>query len=115
MKHKTTELAGAMLDAAVIAALGMTDDDAAGVGLGCPDWRQRFKPSSSWAHGGPIIERERISVLRDALDAEDRWVAGSQFWIEGGFDGVMEFGPTPLIAAMRAFVASKLGDQVELP
>lgn len=24
-------------------------------------------------------------------------------------------GPTPLIAAMRAFVADKLGDEVELP
>ena len=25
------------------------------------------------------------------------------------------FGPTPLIAAMRCFVASKLGDEVEVP
>jgi hypothetical protein len=25
------------------------------------------------------------------------------------------YGPTPLIAAMRCYVASKLGDEVELP
>lgn len=25
------------------------------------------------------------------------------------------YGPTPLIAAMRCFVASKLGDEVEVP
>jgi hypothetical protein len=27
----------------------------------------------------------------------------------------LHFGPTPLVAAMRAFVASKLGEEVELP
>ena len=27
----------------------------------------------------------------------------------------MQFGPTPLIAAMRCYVASKLGDEVEVP
>jgi hypothetical protein len=26
-----------------------------------------------------------------------------------------EHGPTPLIAAMRCFVASKLGDEIEIP
>ena len=27
----------------------------------------------------------------------------------------MQNGPTPLIAAMRCYVASKLGDEVEVP
>jgi hypothetical protein len=27
----------------------------------------------------------------------------------------MEFAPTPLIAAMRCYVASKMGDEIELP
>lgn len=27
----------------------------------------------------------------------------------------MRYGPTPLIAAMRCYVASKLGDEVEIP
>jgi hypothetical protein len=27
----------------------------------------------------------------------------------------IEYGPTPLIAAMRCYVAAKLGDTVEIP
>lgn len=67
--------------------------------------------STDWAQGGPIIER-KIHCLnwREVLDApnESYWVAE--------IDGVcQEYGPTPLIAAMRCYVASKLGDTAEVP
>lgn len=126
MKHKTSTLEGPLLDAAVAKAEGYGELEGLKVYIDCC-WVAElnehdqyiqdipFEPSSDWNIGGPIIQREKISVVRDALDAEDRWTAGAKFWIEGGFDEIMEFGPTPLIAAMRAFVASKLGDEVELP
>lgn len=65
--------------------------------------------STDWAHGGPIIEREGIQ-LRCGLGG---WVAlpyDSAFSEEA-----YQEGDTPLIAAMRCYVASKLGDEVELP
>ena len=65
--------------------------------------------SSDWAQGGPIIEREGINLraLSGALWEAETWSAeGGQYLLDG---------PTPLIAAMRCYVASKLGDQVEVP
>ena len=64
-------------------------------------------PSTNWAQGGPIIEREKIAT--QFWVSEDAWEA----LIKGGF--FASYGPTPLIAAMRAYVASKLGDEVEVP
>lgn len=62
------------------------------------------KFSSDWASGGPLIEREGICTVRD--DAASPWGAG--------IPGIaFADGPTPLMAAMRAYVASKFGDEVE--
>jgi hypothetical protein len=37
-------------------------------------------------------------------------------WIEVGEKAhKVVYGPTPLIAAMRCFVSSRLGDEVEIP
>lgn len=65
-------------------------------------------PSKMWDQGGPIIEREKIGVWPPDLE-HPYWTAGKE--------GVMQAltGPTPLIAAMRCYVASKLGDEVEVP
>lgn len=63
-----------------------------------------WRPSRAWEHGGPIIERERIELRNDA----------SGGWNCMG-NGCYGDGPTPLIAAMRAYVASKVGAEVELP
>jgi hypothetical protein len=60
--------------------------------------------SSDWAVGGPIIEREKIQILPRNAD----WVA-----VRYG-PGKAITGPTPLVAAMRCFIASKLGDEVEV-
>jgi len=64
-----------------------------------------YTPSTNWAQGGPIIERERMEFDFD----EDTQMF---FAYDGVYAGV---GPTHLIAAMRCYVASKLGDEVEIP
>ena len=68
--------------------------------------------STDWAQGGPIIEREGINL--DSYAKNPKWSA----WTpapdrESG--EAQAYGSTPLIAAMRCYVASKLGDEVELP
>jgi hypothetical protein len=73
---------------------------------------QQFQYSTDWSQGGPLIERERIELRYHAVV-----VAG--IWYRDGI-GIDEcthkaIGPTPLIAAMRCFVISKLGEEVEVP
>lgn len=72
-------------------------------------WRN-YSPSSSWEQGGPIIERERI-LVQPEIGKEGAGNAWSAIAIEG-FEC---FGSTPLIAAMRCYVASKFGEEVEIP
>ena len=60
--------------------------------------------STNWAQGGPIIAREKISI---------EWTG--EDWMAYIFHDEECFGPTPLIASMRCYVASKLGDEVEVP
>ena len=86
---KTAELTGAALDWAVSAAQGDSD----------------IHPySTDWADGGPIIEREKITLEWTG----ENWCAYIRHDEE-------EFGITPMIAAMRCYVASKLGDNIEIP
>lgn len=68
----------------------------------------RFRYSSDWNIAGPIIEKERISI--EQHKDTDKWNA---FMFSTG-DCEM-FAPTPLIAAMRCYVASKMGDVVKVP
>jgi hypothetical protein len=72
-------------------------------------WMQleHFTPSTSWMKGGPIIERENIFIMKNS---KDQWVSIIH---RGHPVGIV--GPTPLIAAMRCFTASRLGDDVEIP
>jgi hypothetical protein len=75
-----------------------------------------YAPSGNWAQGGPIIEREGIDTNRSAGRRVDvRWQAimdgKKDTW--GLSSRVSMFGPTSLIAAMRAFVASKFGDEFD--
>jgi hypothetical protein len=126
MKHKASELEGALLDAAVAKALGwlverlpedfmclsvldterqkgsVLDDEDEGV----------WSPSRLWEHGGPIIERERINLM---FIGERGWSANFEQHFDEGSQDDPHTGPTPLIAAMRAYVASKFGEEVELP
>ena len=74
---------------------------------------ERWRPSTYWGHGGPIIERERIGIIPFGPDG--LWLGSMpgdvDYYIGAdGADG--KLGPTPLVAAMRAYVASKFGEEV---
>lgn len=88
MKIKTNELTGGALDWAVAKCEG----------------HHVYAPNIDWAQAGPIIEREKIDLR--CMYGRD----GSVVWRTVHADG-----PTPLIAAMRCYVASKLGDEVDVP
>ena len=66
------------------------------------DWT--YNPSKDWMQGGPIIERERINLWSEGHD-----------WEASHYGEHIVWGESPLIAAMRCYVASKLGDEVEIP
>ena len=99
---KTSELTGAALDWAVAKAEGQPDE-----------WMLDHKrgyinsPSTDWAQGGPIIEREGIML--------EQWKTTKHWQAANELVTIVINGPTPLIAAMRCYVASKLGDEIELP
>ena len=121
MKIKTSELSGAVLDWAVAKCEGR-EIESIHPGYHINVWRidpltgeaefvYPYKPSTNWEQGGPIIERERIATLcpssGEFWDARD----AKRFTLPA----IYYRGPTPLIAAMRCFVASKLGDEIEIP
>ena len=125
MKIKTTELQGEALAWAVADCEGELSQHGGQVHL--VESKVRFyedtldiqyTPSTAWAQGGPIIEREGIALdcLRTCF-VIDSWVAASEMVREGDYDSpVIKFtGPTPLIAAMRCYVASEMGEEVEVP
>lgn len=87
------------------------DDPPAGVNEYNDSRWQMYHPSSDWSQGGPIIEREKI-VLNPQYPA---WCSTIRHTAETNRVSLIYFGETPLIAAMRAYVASKLGDDVEIP
>lgn len=71
-----------------------------------------FVPCRNWCLAGPIIERERIELR---TSGPDHWYADKVFPAGAGVDDWCGYGPTPLIAAMRAFVGARLGEMVEIP
>lgn len=118
MKHKTAELEGELLDIAVALALGiqpnlrhkgkpLTDCYLIPFDTGPSEGSAGdiFQPSTRWDHGGPIIERAKINTFWH--EGRGRWCADKD---DLGLDG-----PTLLIAAMRAYVTSVFGEEVEIP
>jgi hypothetical protein len=74
----------------------------------------QYSPSTRWAEGGPIIERERIELLSFRAGAWEAQIApteGSHYIDQ--YEGDAMKGATPLVAAMRAYVASKFGEEVQ--
>ena len=109
MRIKTSELTGAALDWAVAKCEGHTDSkDFAWY----YDRRNTFNFSTNWSQGGPIIEREGIGL--DQYADYPRWQAFTPAPEQQSGQAVCT-GPTPLIAAMRCYVASKLGDDINIP
>jgi hypothetical protein len=110
MKIKTANLTGPALDWAVAKCEGWdkylendlpvryADADGQDIAWG---------PSTDWPQGGPIIEREGVRLHHSHNGA---WWAGPESDPHRPVSG-----PTPLIAAMRCFVASKLGEEVDVP
>lgn len=109
---KTSEMIGPALDRAVTYALhGKT---AYYIFRHNPGFHRY---STDWAQGGPIIEREQICTKRQSPCSVgyewNAWIWTKHIAKGGSIMGGS--GPTPLIAAMRCYVASKLGDEVEVP
>ena len=65
----------------------------------------------NWSDAGPIIERERIELKIPEAKEFGQWMA---LITDASGDYIHRSGPTPLIAAMRCFVASKFGDELEI-
>lgn len=118
MKHKTSELTGDLLNAAVAKVDGVDVAMSLGGYLALaesvkahPYSARSYSPSSDWSQGGPIIEREGIEL--HCIDRNGRrmneWMARHPARALP-----LVFARTPLIAAMCAYVASKLGDEVDL-
>ena len=69
------------------------------------DHWHRYSPSTDWAIGGPIIERELIAI---GFDDEFGWMGMDM-------DGNYFMGATPLEGAMRCYAISKLGAEIVIP
>jgi hypothetical protein len=110
MKIQTQELTGPALDWAVTKC-GFIEGTATSL------IRPEVKPySTDWAQGGPIIQREGIGIH------VARWDDGGEpeIWYASAFATSMSVpartrGQTALVAAMRCYVLSELGDEVDVP
>ena len=75
-----------------------------------------FEYSTDWAQGGPIIDNlmkgEFFMMENGEEEGENACHVAYSRTPHDNFHG---FGPTLLIAAMRCYVASKLGDDIEIP
>lgn len=121
MKLKTSELQGRALNWAVRQAVGPRFSDYV---------EERDNFSTCWSKGGPVIDHAGIAFRKSkgkwyAMMSEDLGDGERAHWTQFTFRGVPRTrntsrrcrfdGPTALIAAMRCFVASELGDEVEIP
>jgi hypothetical protein len=126
VKISASKLSGPALDWAVATCDGYT--------CYCPETEKILPPrkgygwvalcdlnyQSDWAQGGPIIEREGIDIQQvfggyeGSFAAPVGWKA-MRHVAGGAINPKLFIAATPLIAAMRCFVASKLGDEVDVP
>lgn len=74
-------------------------------------WQPLNSYSTVWSLGGPLVAREKVSL---EIKHDGWWVASMKFnhLDEAEF---MQCADSPLVAAMRCFVASKFGGEVEVP
>lgn len=129
MRHKVSELEGVFLDHAVALAeqlryksegrglsieRGRDVDGSPCIATGTPFGMGIFRPSTKWEFAWPIIEREKLSIV--AYDGPP-WGChyGVSHYIDTDVYEADGTGKTPLIAAMRAYVARTFGDEVEIP
>ena len=106
----TNELTGAALDWAVAKCEGRSEPEVVNnFAVAWYTWGNTHY-STDWAHGGPIIEREYIYLWKPH-GVNGAWAAMLDGWPA---ERVIH-DDKPLIAAMRCYVASKLGDEVDVP
>ena len=127
MKIKTSELTGAALDWFVAKCEGKVEQ---GV-YGTPELLESglhlhycdvllshpYSPSTDWAEGGPIIERELMQAFSyEKYSPDEPWfVEKNHFGRHHKAGRSYARGSTILIAAMRCLCSAKLGDEVEIP
>ena len=122
MKIKTQDLTGVALDWAVAKCEGV-----AVVISGAGRYQKicyvpkgkrsyyHYTPSTNWKQGGPIIEEKEIGTRRNAPCSRGReWEATPSITAKGA-GGRWGYGPTPLLAAMRCYCCSELGDVIDIP
>jgi len=114
---KVCELSGKALDYAVAVCEGVevksfSESPALFYGKGF----EKYSPSTNWAIAGPIIEREKITIkyTGSLLEFCACTKTGNGKFTELPPDFV-QYANNPLIAAMRCYVASKMGGSVEIP
>ena len=116
MKIKVSEASGPVLDWMVAKCEGELGEitQASNLATLCKERNgvafthgRTYSPSTDWSQGGPIIEREKISIRQwtnvpivHAYMPDGEWSSDGQ---------------SPLIAAMRCYVASRLSEEVEVP
>jgi hypothetical protein len=107
---KTSELTGAALDWAVTKCEGF-DHEVTSSEWGMWGW------ATDWAQGGPIIEREFLELRPGSFVGSKEFPRIFAAWAQNQRGGktISGTGPTQLIAAMRCYVASKLGDNIDIP
>lgn len=128
MTCKTSELTGHLLDYWVAKALGLRcalevwpvtvpRPSACWLlpeGARLPNYSSGpYAPSTEWAQGGPIIERERIALHLGEDEGMPHWLGfcvNRQSKVE-----YIGAGVTPLEAAMRALVWARIGGDVGPP
>ena len=116
MEYDISKLDGALLDAAVALAEGINYDFNAlprAVFVHEGSHSMIYNPSENWSLAGPIIERERMTII--GATEPRPWQAHAVYtWALAPERLATEWGPTPLVAAMRAYVTGKVGGIIEI-
>lgn len=108
---KTSELTGATLNWAVATIMGL--DIEIKYGVVHVDDDELFMADLDWGIVGTIIEQEGMGIWMYQWDEEGEPEVG---WYAEDKDGNhVRTGPDPRIAALRCYVASKLGDTIDIP
>ena len=114
VEEKTQDLSGPALDWAVAKAEGVEISLSGAHPHAVVGGRLvgNYAPSSKWSQGGPLVSKYHLDFC-----CEHPETIGAALCDENGMyiDGRMVFGPTHLIAACRAIVASVLGETVSVP
>ena len=82
---------------------------------GAYGFEHHWYPSNDWEYGGPLLTRFNIDITVERKDLYYASVCDDSGMpvMPGDVNGA--FGPTHLIAACRAIVASVLGETVSVP